>query len=201
MTEHQVLFCPFCRESFEEVRACPEHDLPLVPFAELGPDPLDPQNQPEAIDRTELSTWDPRFGRGYVAASAALVGLGFLLEFVRGVGASSGLSTRELAVTLPSLWTLPLVTFTLLFILRRRRTPRALRSVRVLVPLVALIAPATAGWAVYRLESGAAVWATGGRVIGMELGPAVYVLALAACFGVWGGVRLGALPPSLSKRV
>lgn len=200
MTEHQVLFCPFCRESFEEVRACPEHDLPLVTFAELGPDPLDPQNQPEVIDTTELATWDLRFGRGYVAASALLVALAFLLEFVQGVG-TSGLTTRELAVTLPSLWTLPLVTFTLLFILRRRRTPRALRSVRVLVPLVALIAPATAAWAIYQLERGAAVWATGGRVIGMSLGPAVYVLALAACLGVWGGVRLGALPRSLSRRV
>src|SRR5690606_34261628 len=102
MTEHQVLFCPFCRESFEGLRVCPEHDLPLVSFAELGPDPLDPENMPEIIDATELATVDPRFGRGYVAAAAVLIGLAFLLEFVRGVGESSGLSTRELAVTLPS---------------------------------------------------------------------------------------------------
>jgi hypothetical protein len=196
MTEHQVLFCPFCRECFEGQSSCPEHDLALVRLEQLGPDPLDPENSPEAVDERPLATIDPRFGRGWVAGAAVLSALAFLLEFVRGVNGTEGLTTRELAILLPSLWTLPLVTFTLLFILRRRRTPRALRSVRVLVPLVSLVTPATAAWALLRLHQGAAVWATGGRVIGMDVGPAVYVTVVAGIVGVIGGVRLGVLPRS-----
>ena len=30
-----VLFCPFCRESFEGETHCPEHELALVPFDRL----------------------------------------------------------------------------------------------------------------------------------------------------------------------
>jgi hypothetical protein len=200
MTEHQVLFCPFCRESFEGLAACPEHDLPLVRFEQLGPDPFDPENMPEVIDRTPLATVDPSFGRGYVAAGAFLNVLALGLEFVRGVEGSEGLSTRELAITLPSLWTLPLVSVVLLYVLKRRDTPEAMRSVRVLVPLLALVSPLTAAWAVYRLEHGAAVWATGGRVIGVALGEAVYVVGFAACLILYGGVRLGVLPRRLSRR-
>ena len=30
-----ILFCPFCRESFEGEAVCPEHDLELVPIDRL----------------------------------------------------------------------------------------------------------------------------------------------------------------------
>jgi hypothetical protein len=175
--------------------------LALVQFEKLGPDPFDPENMPEVVDRTPLGTVDPSFGRGYVAAGAFLNALALALEFVRGVDGSDGLTTRELAITLPSLWTLPLVSFTLLYILKRRDTPEAMRSVRVLVPSLALVSPLTAAWAIYRLEHGAAVWATGGRTIGLELGSAVYAIGLAACLAFFGGVRLGVLPRRLSTRV
>jgi hypothetical protein len=109
------------------------------------------------------------------------------------------LSTRELATTVPSLWTLLLVSFTLAFILNRRRTPREMRRVRVLVPALGLVSVGTAAWALYRLDHGAAVWATGGRIIGTDLGSAVYAIGLAACLIIYGGVRFGVLPRKLRK--
>jgi hypothetical protein len=199
MTEHQVLFCPFCRDCFEGRATCPYHDLPLVGFDKLGPDPFDPENMPEVIDETELATLDPAFGRGYVAVGALLNALALELEFVRGKG-TDGLTTRELATTVPSLWTLLLVTFTLAFILKRRRTPHEMRRVRVLVPALALVPLATVAWALHRLDHGATVWATGGRIIGTDVGTAVYAVALAACLIFYGGVRFGVLPRKLRRR-
>src|SRR3954447_13256416 len=103
MTEDQVLFCPFCRESFEGRSKCPEHDLALVGFDKLGPDPFEPENMPEVVDETPLATIDPAFGRGYVAAGALLNFLSLGFEFVRASADHPGLSTRQLAVSLPSL--------------------------------------------------------------------------------------------------
>ncbi len=195
MTEHQVLFCPFCRDSFEGRSTCPEHDIPLVGFEKLGPDPLDPENMPEVIDETPLGAVEPSFGRGYVAAGALLNALALGFDFVEGAGTFPGISTRSLARTLPSLWTLGLVSFTLLFILYRRRTPRALRSVRVLVPIIACISPLTAAWALYRLRDGVLVGAHSERMlIDPTPGPAVYLIALSSVLVLYGGVRLGVLP-------
>jgi len=201
MTEHQVLFCPFCRESFEGRTSCPDHDLALVDFEKLGPDPLEPDNLPEVIDETPLGLVEPTFGRGFVAAGAFLNALALGCDFVARSGSSPAVTTRALAVTLPSLWTLGLVSFTLLFILQRRRTPRALRSVRVLVPVLALISPFTAAWAFHRVDEGVLVWATGERVIHAAPGFALYVIGAAACLIFYGGLRLGVLPKRKQTRV
>jgi hypothetical protein len=191
MTQQKVLFCPFCRESFEGPTRCPDHDLELVPFGQLGRDPLDPENDPHVIDETEVSVFDLRFGRGIVALGALLNALALFAELVRGVGGGEGLSVREAALTIPTLWTLVLVSFTLLFLLRRRRTPRAMRGLRVLVPLLGLISPGTLAWAFHRLHAGGVVWATGGRKIGLEPGSAVVFVALSSLLIVIGGTRLG----------
>lgn len=201
MTEHQVLFCPFCRESFEGRNTCPEHDLALVGFEKLGPDPLEPENMPELMDETPLATVEPSFGRGYVAAGAFLNALALGCTFVKGSAAWPGVTTHALARTLPSLWTLGLVSFTLLFILQRRRTPRALRSVRVLVPILACISPITAAWAFHRLQDGVLVWATGERALDPVPGLAIYLIALASCLIFYGGFRLGVLPKPPETRV
>jgi hypothetical protein len=199
MSEDQVLFCPFCRESFEGRTACPEHDLALVSFEKLGPDPFEPENMPEVIDETPLAAIDPSFGRGYVGVGALLNGMALSCDFVRARAGHPGLSTRALAVSLPSLWTLALVSFTLLFILKRRRTPRAMRSVRVLVPVLALVSPASVAWALHRVDQGVIVWATGQRLVGAEAGSAIYVVGVASCLILWGGLRLGVLPRGLKK--
>ncbi len=191
MAAHQVLFCPFCRESFEDVTRCPEHDLVLLSFDKLGPDPLDAAHDPDVIDTTPLEPLDHSFGRGFVAAGAVVNALSLGFEFVRGVGGSAGLSVREIAITAPSVWTLPIVSFVLLYVLRRRRTPVELRGLRVLVPMLALVSPLTFGWVMWRLHHGALVWATGKRTIGLEAGSAWYVVGLASVLIVVGGIRLG----------
>ncbi len=191
MAAHQVLFCPFCRESFEDLTRCPDHDLVLIGFDRLGPDPLDAAHDPDVIDNAPLDALDLRFGRGWVAAAAVLNALALGCEFVRGVGPSAGLSVRELAVTAPSLWTLPIVSFVLLYALRRRNTPRALRGLRVLVPMLAFVTPLTFGWVMWRLHQGVAVWATGKRTIGLDPGSAWYVVAVASLMMLIGGLRLG----------
>jgi hypothetical protein len=196
MPQHQVLFCPFCRESYEGHTRCPEHDLDLVTFDRLAPDPaaLQDDDEPRDDGRNDdrvLAAFDPRHGRGLVAVGAALNACALGFELLKGIGSSPGLRTHEVAITAPSLWTLPMVSFTLLYILHRRRTVAQLRGLRVLVPLLSLLSPATLLWVFFRIKHGASVWATGGRRIGVEPAFAVYVVALAAVLIFWGGLRLG----------
>lgn len=200
MPQHQVLFCPFCRESFEGHTRCPEHDIELVTFDRLAPDPTSVEEDddggstagtPESDENRILAALDPHHGRGFVAVGAVLNASALGFELLKGIGASAGLRTHEVAITAPSLWTLPMVSATLLYILHRRRTLAHLRGLRVLVPLLALLSPATLAWVFLRIRQGASVWATGGRRIGVEPGLAVYVVAIASVLIFWGGVRLG----------
>lgn len=183
MAQHQVLFCPFCRESFEGIGACPEHELTLVPLTEL---PARPEEQhepdddelPDAQRARELSLLDLRFGRGWVAlgalSTAAALGLG-LLRLEDG----SVLRTYELARTRPSLWTLSLVSFTALYVLARRRSAPALYGLRLLVPLLALLSPLALLWVLARFPGS------------FTLGPASYAVALGTLCLLLGGARLG----------
>lgn len=196
MAKHQVLFCPFCRESFEQLEACPEHELPLVPVDQLPAS--DPHDDAEDVDEIEPAQpvvaqdervhgpLELRYGRGLVALGALLNASALALQLVRLEGAPM-LRTFELARARPSLWTLGLVSFTALYALTRRRTPRALRGLRVLVPLLALISPATLFWVLLRVGP-----------VG-ELGLAVHAVLLATLLMLYGGVQLGA-PRSLVSR-
>jgi hypothetical protein len=189
MAEHQVLFCPFCRESFEGARVCPDHDLVLVPFHKLPPD-IASRTTSVPEDDTPLETLEPRFGRGYVALGAVLNGTALGAEFVRFPG-GRGLSTLALASAMPALWTLGLVSFTLLFVLRRAKTLRALRAVRVLVPALACLGPATLAWEIMRIRSGAALWVAQVRSTQATPGLALYLVLAASVLIAYGGVRLG----------
>jgi hypothetical protein len=196
MAEHQVLFCPFCRESFEaapHASLCPEHELPLVSFDQLAAnseqtdgedlddeaelDGLSPGLSPE--DRP-LGAYDPGLGRAVVGLGALLNAAALGLSPVHLPGAASP-SLYQLARTVPSLWTLGLVSFTVLFALARRRTPRSLRGLRVLVPTLGLLSPITVGFTLARL----------GALGAGSPGHAVYAVALAALLLVAGGLRLG----------
>jgi hypothetical protein len=188
MAEHQVLFCPFCRESFEGLRTCPEHDLGLVPFSRLAPDPSEIRRVSQVADGQVLAPFEPRFGRAYVALGALGNLLALPLELLRLPG-GKGYSALFVATARPALWTLGLVTFTLLFVLQRRRTPRALRGMRVLVPLLACVSPGTVLWELQRLRGGASPWLTRGEPF--EVGVALYVVMAAAALTAFGGIRLG----------
>jgi hypothetical protein len=189
MAEHQVLFCPFCRESFEGARVCPDHELALVPFHKLPPDSAARTDLAPADD-APLEMLDARFGRGYVAFGAVLNGAALGAEFVRFPGGRA-LSTLALASAMPALWTLGLVSFTLLFVLRRAKTLRALRALRVLVPALACLGPVTLLWEIMRIRSGAALWVAQVRSSQATPGLALYLVLAASLLIAYGGVRLG----------
>jgi hypothetical protein len=192
MAEHQVLFCPFCRESFEGARVCPDHDLALVPLHKLPPDASAAEATEETEDDTPLELVDARFGRGYVAAGAVLNATAMGAEFVRFPGGRA-LTTLTLASSMPALWTLLLVSFTLLFVLRRARTPRALRALRVLVPALACVGPLTLIWELLRIRGGTALWVAQVRSSQASPGSALYIALAASLLIIFGGVRLGVL--------
>ena len=183
MTEHQVQFCPFCRDGFEGRATCPTHELSLVPHERLAlpPDAEDASDDdidaPAAYDEGAPLAWhDPSGGRGPVAIAALLLGLALPLGLLRA--GTVTLPTYAVAVRLPSLWTWLLVSFCVLYLLCRRRSPRALRGLRVVVPWLGCVALLTLGLAMARLGSDVR-------------GPAVYAAALGGVLLVAFGLRLG----------
>ena len=181
MTEHQVLFCPFCGDSFEGRATCPAHELSLVPYDQLAlpPDTDDRDDcaaQATADEAAPLGLLDPRGGRAQVTLAALLLGLAMPLGLLR-VGDLT-LRTYEVARRLPSLWTWSLVSFCVIYLLGRRRTPHALRGLRVVVPWLGLVALLTLGLAVARLGVDAR-------------GPAAYAAATGGVLLVAFGLRLG----------
>jgi hypothetical protein len=194
MAEHQVLFCPFCRESFEGSRTCPDHDLVLVPFDKLPRQHEPDDDDPPVTDDSALEHFELRFGRGPVALGALLNALAMGLEFVRFPD-GTGLSTLLLASSLPGLWGLALVSFTLLFVLRRGTTLRKLRALRVLVPALAGVGPALLIWELVRIRQGALLWAQHVRSSQALPGSAFYVVGVASLLIGYGGVRLGTAEP------
>jgi hypothetical protein len=145
-----VLFCPFCRESFEGTDKCPDHELALVPFEKL------PSRRTVRDDEVlPLHEW--RFGRAIVFAGALLALAGYFLPL------STTTTLHEQTVTglrlsmirLPYLWAVPLVSLALVAILFRARTMRMMRSMRLAVPAIALLGATAVGYAAYSIVFGA----------------------------------------------
>lgn len=186
MHAHQVLFCPFCRDSFEGQTTCPACELPLVPFEKLGPaehettDADEPELAAGDPDERRLSLLDPQHGRLSVALGALVVGAALLLDLVR-FPVGRPLRTHELARALPSLWSIGLVSFVVLYALARRRTPRALRGLRVIIPLLGLVPPFAVAFVLVRRFQG-----------DVSLGAAAYAVGLGSLLLIAGGLRLGA---------
>jgi hypothetical protein len=189
MSEHQVLFCPFCRESYEGAKVCPDHDLALVPWGRLAPAPHE-QDPDDLHDHETLRIWELGAGRGLVAA-AALLNAGALSGALGSaqdppLGSHPALS---FGAAFPVLWTLPLVSFTLLFVLGRRRTRAALRSMRLLVPLLGL--PSLAALCVVDHRLGRPVGTLFLGLRGGGPGTAVCAVLAASLLMLIGGLRLG----------
>jgi hypothetical protein len=122
-----ILFCPFCRDGFEGVSECPEHELILVPLDRLP------------RDRASEVTFfvDPRFGRGALSFGVLLVLAGFFGPFVRARGVDA--SALEVAIDgAHNLWLTPGAALWLTWILWKRRARRLLRSARVAAAGLAL---------------------------------------------------------------
>ncbi len=128
--QHEILFCPYCRDGFEGVAECPEHELTLVPIDRLP--------RAAATAPTEVAFFaDPRLGRGPVLFGAALVLIGTLGPFVRARGIDA--SALEVAIDgAHNLWLTPAAALACLWVLWVRRSGPAMRGARLAVLGLAL---------------------------------------------------------------
>jgi hypothetical protein len=182
-----VLFCPFCRESFEGQTACPEHDLPLVEWTALAP-------QAAREDR-ELAWWSPAHGRGLIAAGALLTLIAFCtlpLASTSGALRMGGAMLKLALFGAPKLWIVAFGAIAQLVILARRTTLRTLRRARLALLLVAFVPALAASWAFQSavtiarelaLRQGADIYVT------PDLG--AYALGLGCLLMLAGALRLG----------
>jgi hypothetical protein len=184
-----MLFCPFCREAFDDVTRCPEHDVELVTLRELAR-----FAQASASDDAPLGLWSPRRSRGLVAAGAVLSLIAFVCPFgsLEGdVARSSTLLSLARGHAL-RLWIVPLSALTLLLMLYRRRRPAALRAARVAALFVSLLPSAVvfytwlgAGEAARALASRSAQ-----RVV-FHAGIGAWLVWGSGVLLIWGSVWLG----------
>lgn len=186
-----VLFCPFCRESFEGETVCPEHELSLVPWSELP--------RPARRDDEALAFWSPALGRGLLGAGA----IGTLLAFMVAPLASTegamrmGGSMLKLAMLgSPKLWLVVMGPLASLAILYRRRAPLELRRARLAALIATLVPPAAAYWAFDTARAATAQLAVReGAAIHLGVDSGGYAIAACAVLGVIGALRLGGQPP------
>ncbi len=189
----EVLFCPFCGEAFEGLTHCPEHELGLLPWAQL------PGAAERALPERESLAWfSPRLGRGWVAASALLWLLAFAALPLGNVSGSLHMGGSMLQLALrgtPRLWLLPVAAWAELAILYRRRSPHALRGARLAVVLVGCVPllSAVSTWFSAR-RAVALLAARDGQQLQLHVGSGLYAVALASLPLIVAGLRLG-VPP------
>lgn len=143
------MFCPYCKEAFEGLAECPEHELTLVTIDRL----------PRAADRAP-ERWsmflDPRHGRGAVFSGASVVVVGFLLPFVEARGYTP--SALEVAIDgAHNLWLTVVAALGMLLILWRRRSPVAMWRARLAVFGLAVGGMLPLGYTASRISSMASV--------------------------------------------
>jgi hypothetical protein len=184
-----VLFCPFCGDGFEGQTQCPDHELPLVPWQQL---PRAKRSDPPELD---LAWRSPRLGRGWLALSSLALLFAFaLLPLGRVSGAANmGGSMLQLALHgAHKLWLVPAASLTLIALLYRRRSPRAMRAARLAALFTVMVAPLTVLWAWSSTLAAVALLA---ERSGQELVPALasggYTVLLATIPGLIGALRLG----------
>lgn len=190
-----VLFCPFCRESFEGETKCPEHELALVPFEQL-PGALTRDEIPR--DDEPLAIFDLRFGRGLVGAGALLAIVGFLCPIGVITAAAERLliTGPSIAVThAPTLWVVPGIGVAAFVLLATRRTLARMRSIRLVVPLLAWGVPMSVWSALRKLDRWAELMSVGDVPAVAHYSWGLGVLGVATLLIMIGGLRLGVTPP------
>ncbi len=141
-----VLFCPYCREAFEGLADCPEHDLALVPFASLSSSVASPD--------ARVGLFDPRHGRGFVFAAALLVLLGFMAPFVEWEAHRASAFEAALDVA-TNLWFVPGVAFVQIWILGVRRTRADARSARLALAFIPVVGVASVAYSWWHMQRSA----------------------------------------------
>lgn len=186
-----MLFCPFCREAFDDVERCPHHDVALVSLRELGQ--LSAANVP---DDKRVSLWSARFGRGWIALGAASTLLSFLGPFGQLVGDVEISNTllhlaRGRALRL---WVVPVGAFTLLLTLYRRRTPAGMRGARLGTLLVSCLPSAVVLFTWQGAVAAADAMASSGNQLTFQLGLGSYGVFVSGAIAIFGTLRFGVQP-------
>lgn len=180
----KLLFCPFCRDCFEDTDRCPDHDLVLVPFEEL------PVVAKEQEDDAPVPMLDPRRGRVELVVAA----LGLLAGFVAPLVSVSALGRTQSFTALaaaaeraPNLWSIPIAGALFASLVARRRTPIAMRGARLAALMVALTPIVSVVYSVRRMMTAASM--EEGVTVDVQWG--AYVVALAAIVAIVGSIRFG----------
>lgn len=172
-----VLFCPYCRDGFEAVSECPEHELTLVPIDRL---PRASQSQSGVAFFV-----DPRLGRGPILLGGLLVLVGFLLPFVRTETLEA--SALEIAIDgAHNLWLVPVAAVSMLAVLWSRRERLSMHAARFAVLGLAVAGSLPLLYSARRIAIMASATQT---EIDWRFGGLLMLMGLA--LGAIGSVRLG----------
>lgn len=187
-----MLFCPFCREAFDDVQRCPAHDVELVTLRELGQ-----LSAARLSDDQRLPWWSVQCGRGWVGLGAVGTLVAFFCPFGRLVGdvaVSNTLLTLARGRAL-RLWIVPVAVLALLLMLVRRRTPAAMRGARLASLLMSWLPSAVVAFTWYGASAAAEAMATrqGGPVL-FQLGIGSWLVFASGVVLSVGSLRLGARP-------
>lgn len=196
-TPPELRFCPFCRDCFEGLERCPDHDLVLVDWEALprGPD------EPGVADDDVLTPVDPRFGRAELGLGALLLLAGFVAPLFTVTSADVMSEPRTFSALAaaadqaPNLWTLPFVGAIVLSLVLRRRRPAQMRGARLAILLLSLAVPASLAYTLSKVYAGAAQLTAARSYafdVAIEWGIALPLVATALL--VVGAVRFGRIP-------
>ena len=180
----KLLFCPFCRECFEDTDRCPDHDLVLVPFEAL------PMPKREQDDDAPVPILDPKRGRAELLAAA----LGLLAGFVAPLVSVSALGRTQSFTALaaaaeraPNLWAIPVAGALFASLVARRRTPIQMRGARLAALMVALTPIVSIVYSLRRMMTAASL--EDGVTVSVQWG--AYVVVIASIVALVGSVRFG----------
>lgn len=181
MTSIPPRFCPFCRECFEGIVDCPDHEMPLVDFDKL------PRVKTEDGDGNEvLRLLDLRFGRALILTGFVVTTVAFFLPFVRVANEASFSAARVALARAPNLWAAELAAVGCLVMTFRAPTQARLRALRLAVALLGALGGVAVTFTWWRIAGGAAQMGISATV---EWGAVVLGLGLGLL--TLGGVRLG----------
>jgi len=184
-----MLFCPFCREAFDDVTRCPDHDVALVTLRELGQ-----LAAAVAPDDGLLPLMSGRCGRWQVAlgALATLVAFGCPFGELQGeISVQNSLLALARARAL-RLWIVPAAAVALLLMLYRRRTPQQLRSARLAALFVSCLPAVVVGYTWYGAHQAALTLADKtSSPVSFHLGYGSVLVFGSALVLAWGSCRLG----------
>ncbi len=162
------------------------------------------RGRPNPGDDEEVAFYDLRFGRGLVFAAAALMVLGFFLpvlasHFGSEVRVATGFDAASTVAM--NLWVLPLVAITMVSIVTRRRTPAAMRGVRLAIPALGVMGGTSLAYTIWRVSEGAErIMQMYGQEVEVELRFGIWVAAAGVLLALVGGLRLGSMPKAKPPR-